>query len=114
VFGPHYDLRTFSFDRDPAFLGALQFANVRPDLASFRDAGGKLLMWHGWNDPRLSPSYSIKYREDVIRTLGGRSEAVDDFYRLFMAPGVGHCSVGSGPTVRPELSDLGLTGREGA
>jgi hypothetical protein len=35
-------------------------------------------------------------------------------HRLFMARGVGHCSAGSGPTVRPELSDLGLTAREGA
>jgi feruloyl esterase len=106
VFGPHYDLRSFNFDRDPAFVEALQFANVKPDLAAFRDAGGKLLMWHGWNDPRLSPSYSILYREDVVRALGGRPEVVDDFYRLFMAPGVGHCSGGNGPNTFDALAAL--------
>ncbi len=93
-------------DRDTAALDAIDFLNVRPDLSAFRAAGGKLLMWHGLNDPRLSPRYSMRFRDDVVRTLGGDPRATDDFFRLFLAPGVGHCGGGSGPNSIDALSAL--------
>ncbi|KAI1396498.1 feruloyl esterase B [Hypoxylon fuscum] len=66
-----------------------------PDLSSFRDAGGKMLTWHGLAD-QLIPVYgTIHYRLRVEEMLGG-NEAVNEFYRLFLAPGVDHCVGGNG------------------
>ena len=63
------------------------------DLSQLRDAGGKLLFWHGWSDPALSALATIDYYEAV--------EAADadvrDYSRLFLAPGVLHCDGGPGP-----------------
>jgi hypothetical protein len=68
-----------------------------PDLASFRDAGGRLVMWHGWHDELIPPEGSIDYYERVIEAMGEAGE-VADFARLFMAPGVLHCGGGPGLT----------------
>ena len=65
-----------------------------PDLSSFRDAGGKLLMWHGWYDDLIPPQGSIDYYERVLEAMGGTDVA--EFARLFMAPGVLHCEGGPG------------------
>ncbi len=67
------------------------------DLSSFRDAGGRLVMWHGWHDELIPPEGSIEYYERVLETMGGGGE-VDEFARLFMAPGVLHCGGGTGFT----------------
>lgn len=106
AFGPHYDIQAFDFDRDAVALEPLEFLNVKPDLAAFRAAGGKLLMWHGLNDPRLSPRYSMQFRDDVVRALGGEPRATDEFFRLFLAPGVGHCGGGNGPNSIDALAAL--------
>jgi hypothetical protein len=66
-----------------------------PDLASFRDAGGRLVMWHGWNDQLIPAEGSIDYYERVLERMGDTGE-VADFARLFMAPGVLHCGEGPG------------------
>ncbi|HKX54688.1 MAG TPA: tannase/feruloyl esterase family alpha/beta hydrolase, partial [Xanthomonadales bacterium] len=51
---------------------------------------GKLLMWHGSQDPLVLPDQSIAYYQQVEATMGG-SAATQDFLRLFMIPGQGHC-----------------------
>ena len=66
------------------------------DLSWFRDAGGKLLVWHGWNDQLIFPEGTIDYYERVLEVNGGLDEVLS-FTRLFMAPGVEHCSGGVGP-----------------
>jgi Tannase and feruloyl esterase len=67
-----------------------------PDLSAFRDAGGKLIQYHGWNDAAIPAPTSILYYEDVADKLGG-IEKTQSFYRLFMAPGMQHCGLGLGP-----------------
>jgi Tannase and feruloyl esterase len=67
-----------------------------PDLSAFRDAGGKLLQYHGWNDSAIPAPTSIDYYEEVAAKLGG-IEKIQSFYRLFMAPGMQHCGLGLGP-----------------
>ena len=69
-----------------------------------RQRGGKLLQYHGWNDNLIAPQNSIDYYESVVRFFGGarqdRAAALRDvqtFYRLYMAPGMGHCGGGPGP-----------------
>ena len=87
-----YSALDFDFDRDPARLEATgkQLNALNPDLSAFRDAGGKFLMWHGWQDPLVLPDQSVAYYQNVSNELGGSAD-VNDFFRLFMIPGQGHC-----------------------
>lgn len=66
-----------------------------PDLRAARQNNRKILHFHGWADPNISPEYSVAYFEAVQRFLGGDT---GDFYRLFMVPGMAHCAGGVGPT----------------
>ncbi|ORY17939.1 feruloyl esterase B precursor [Clohesyomyces aquaticus] len=75
------------------------------DLSAFRDSGAKLLSWHGTNDHTIPHRNTITYRQHVERDIGG-AKAVDDFYRLFLAPGVGHCGFGVGPAPKDPLEEL--------
>jgi pimeloyl-ACP methyl ester carboxylesterase len=67
-----------------------------PDLGTFQRAGGKVLLWHGWNDQLIFPEGTIDYYQRVLDAAQSRREA-HSFARLFMAPGVGHCRGGVGP-----------------
>lgn len=67
-----------------------------PDLKAFRKSGGKLVIWHGWADPLINANGSVDYYERVVDRMGGLKKT-QEFARLFMAPGVGHCSGGNGP-----------------
>ncbi|MER5642401.1 DUF6351 family protein [Kitasatospora sp. NPDC002227] len=66
-----------------------------PDLTAFRDAGGKLLTWHGDADQLIPTAGTVDYRRRVERELGG-AKKVDEFYRLFLAPGASHCGLNGG------------------
>ncbi|MFD9882697.1 tannase/feruloyl esterase family alpha/beta hydrolase [Streptomyces alboflavus] len=63
-----------------------------PDLSTFRKSGGKLLTWHGLDDEYIPTQGTVRYREQVERRMGG-AQRVDDFYRLFLAPGTSHCGL---------------------
>lgn len=65
-----------------------------PDLSGFQNTGGKLIVWHGLADQLIFPKGTIDYRERVERLMGGPTK-VDDFFRLFLAPGVDHCAGGT-------------------
>jgi len=101
---PDWDWKTFDFS-DPEDYQAHAKAESRlapilnatnPDLRAFRQRGGKLLQYHGWNDQLISAQNSIDYYQSVLALFGSAAE-VDSFYRLFMAPGMAHCSGGTGP-----------------
>ena len=64
-----------------------------PNLDTFRNNGGKLLIYHGWSDAALSALASIEYVEAVY----ARDESARDDVRLFLMPGVLHCAGGPGP-----------------
>lgn len=96
VFGPDWDPASFDFDKDMARVDAALAPIVNamnPDLSKFAAHGGKLIMFHGWADPVVSPIDSVLYY-DRIHADG---HARQDFVRLFMAPGVSHCAGGAGP-----------------
>lgn len=67
---------------------------TNPDLSAFQKAGGKLILWHGWADQHISPRYTIDYYESMQSTMGAAN--VDQFARLYLVPGVGHCGGGEG------------------
>jgi len=68
---------------------------TNPNLSRFRAHGGKLILYHGWADPLLSPYNTIDYYDNVMRTM--EPERAAGFVRLFMAPGMEHCGGGPGP-----------------
>jgi feruloyl esterase len=73
------------------------FDATNPDLTAFRDAGGKLLLWHGLADPAISPIGTIAYYQAVEDRMGGPA-ATRQFARLYLLPGVNHCGGGQGPS----------------
>jgi feruloyl esterase len=93
---PNYRWRDFDLDRDlPLIDERVGFVDATdPDLREFEANGGKLLMYHGWADDRITPRNTIQYYESVIQEMG---EDEQDWMRLFMVPGMGHCSAGPGP-----------------
>ena len=66
-----------------------------PDLGRFKGRGGKLILYHGWNDPAISPLNTLNYYDSVVAKMG--AESVDSFVRLYMVPGMQHCGGGPGP-----------------
>jgi feruloyl esterase len=83
---------------DEATLDSFKFRSIydatNPDLSRFEKAGGRLLMWHGWSDPHISPLNSIAYYTAVQKLLG--SDQAASFLRLFLFPGMYHCGGGDG------------------
>jgi hypothetical protein len=97
---PDWNWQTVNFDSDVALADKMdasgpQINAISPDLTKFQQLGGKLIEYHGWLDSNVTP-YSLEYYENVTRAVGGRKKA-QDFYRLFVAPGMGHCRGGPGP-----------------
>ncbi|PYR28329.1 MAG: tannase/feruloyl esterase family alpha/beta hydrolase [Acidobacteria bacterium] len=104
---PNWDYRSIDWDRDLAYAEQkLPFmAAVDRDLSPFKKRGGRLLMYTGWADPVVPPQDTVAYYEAVARAMGGLEKA-RDFYRFFLAPGMGHCSGGPGPNQFDMLSAL--------
>jgi feruloyl esterase len=96
---PNWQVEQFDFARDlpRAEEGDRNTTNaLNPDLSAFFKSGGKLLQYHGWNDPQIAPGSSVQYYDRVVERAGDRSR-VHDSYRLFMVPGMAHCGGGEGP-----------------
>lgn len=97
----------FDFDSDYKRLGLAEglYDPINPDLRRFKATGGKLLAYAGWNDAAGMPLHSADYYEMVEKAMGGRG-ATQDFFRLFMVPGMEHGPNGDGATVVDWLSYL--------
>ena len=117
VFGAHWDWRDFDFAADSKIFDEKLrgFLNATtPDLDTFRAHGHKLLMYHGWSDPLVAPGEAINYYNSVVtrdqeisrtnqpNTSNGSGASsrstLSDSYRLFMVPGMSHCTGGPGPS----------------
>jgi feruloyl esterase len=65
-----------------------------PNLEPFFARGGKLLMYHGWNDQQVPASSSVGYFNRVVDAVG--RSAVGKSIQLYMVPGMNHCQGGVG------------------
>lgn len=103
--GPAEVARDFDFDRDPprlAPMSALYNAGTwvpgnpghveGADLSAYAKRGGKMIIWHGWGDPLVTPYLTVAWYEAWARTAGDMSRA-QNTARLFMIPGMDHCGI---------------------
>jgi feruloyl esterase len=109
----HHDIDTVD-DQLAAVLNA-----DSADLSEFREHGGKLLMYHGWADPLIPSQSSINYFNALVANdshgfqqvgfapgAGPALQSTQSYARLFMVPGMYHCSGGPGPNVFDALTPL--------
>ncbi|MCZ4061085.1 tannase/feruloyl esterase family alpha/beta hydrolase [Pantoea sp. LMR881] len=97
---PSFSLNQLKFDQK-TFNEFSKLHNLydatNPDLRAFAKAGGKLIIWHGWADPHISPLNSIAYHNALGKEMGEPQRQA--FERLYLLPGVYHCSNGEGPSL---------------
>jgi hypothetical protein len=98
---PGWDWQTMTYDQYLLLFqqSVLQYQAViatdDPDLSAFRDAGGKVVFWHGTADPLIFFRGSLDYYHRLSAAMGGPAQT-DKFARFFVAPGVSHCGGGQG------------------
>jgi len=101
---PDYRLTDLTFTVESFWQTVLPsstyLAAMDPDLGAFQRAGGKLLLWHGWNDQHISPQTTLAYYDALREKTGGR------FARLYLFPGVAHCGGGAGPNTFDVLTPV--------
>jgi hypothetical protein len=112
---PNYDFQSFDFDADVPFTQQKPAGSGRtytealdavdPDLKEFKNRGGKLILYHGFADPFVTPLSTLNYYDRVIEEMNGLDRTTD-FARLFMVPGMGHCTGGPGPSVFDAFTPL--------
>ncbi len=103
---PDWDFHTLDVEHDTAFaekkVGKVLDA-FDPDLTRFRNHGGRLILYHGWSDPGISPLNTINYYEKLVAFAARNGNPQDaeartqEYARLFMVPGMLHCGGGPGP-----------------
>ena len=105
---PKWDWRTFDLERDLAAaekVGRDTLAAVDPNLTAFAQHGGKLITYHGWSDNSIAPQASVNFYTRALAATkpptGGTT-----WLRLYMVPGMGHCSGGEGPDTFDMMSAL--------
>ena len=106
---PGWDYRTFTWDAGfPAAerKTANDLNATRADLSAFNKRGGKLILYHGWNDAAIPAVNTVNYYRSVITAMG--QSTADAFVRLYMVPGMQHCFGG------PGADDFGTDGKAGS
>ena len=98
---PNWDYRISTVDHNMSLADgklARTLNATDPDLKKFRARGGKLILYHGWADAAIPPQNTVNYYESIVSRMGLKASA--SFVRLFMVPGMEHCSsYGAGVSV---------------
>ena len=103
---PRWTSASYDFEHDYKRLGmAVLYTDTNPDLRRFKAAGGKLIVYQGANDVVEMPTAIVDYYETVQKVMGGL-ESTQEFFRLFVIPGMNHCGGGDGASSIDYLSYL--------
>ncbi|MBV2358941.1 tannase/feruloyl esterase family alpha/beta hydrolase [Thalassococcus sp. CAU 1522] len=96
--GPAWTPMDFDFETDPARMSTSAgfYNSDNPDLTAFREAGGKMIVWHGWADAIVTPYKTVDWYEKASAAAGGE-DALKENVALFMVPGLDHCGILPGP-----------------
>jgi feruloyl esterase len=86
----NFDLDAELVQADKAGIDVLNY-----DLSAFKAHGGKLLLYHGWADSGIPPGHTVEIYKEVLAKMGNKKQ--DDWFKLYMEPGMGHCGGGNGP-----------------
>ncbi|WP_424976428.1 tannase/feruloyl esterase family alpha/beta hydrolase [Dinoroseobacter sp. S124A] len=88
----------FDIETDPGRMTrSAGFYNAdNPDLTAFREAGGKMIVWHGWADAIVTPYKTVDWYEKAAAAAGGE-DILKENVALFMVPGLDHCGILPGP-----------------
>ena len=101
--GANWSYANFDLDHDMDAVDARLAPSLNAndaDLARFKAAGGKLMMFNGTADPGVPYQSSLEYYERVVQAQGGDLAATQEFFRYYLVPGMGHCSsITGGPGV---------------
>jgi feruloyl esterase len=95
---PAFSWRTLRFPADLPRLKTMSdiLSPLDANLNPYRKRGGKLLLYHGWADPAISAYGTVDYHDRVTKAVGGTRDA-EAFMRMYLVPGMHHCSGGPGP-----------------
>jgi len=96
--GARWTPQQFDFERDPARLARAKsvYNGDDPDISAFREAGGRMIVWHGWADAIVTPYKTLEWHERAAEAAGGEA-ALAENVALFMVPGLDHCGILPGP-----------------
>lgn len=70
---------------------------TNPDLTPFLNAGGKIIHYHGEQDPSVPTASSVRYHESVRQIMypgmsfNESTSKLSEWYKLFLVPGAAHC-----------------------
>ena len=104
---PDWDWRIFDLDRDAKKAHEVDknVDELNPDLTAFAKHNGKLLLYHGWADQQVAPLSTVEFYQSVLDTTAGHANPAA-WIRLYMVPGMGHCSGGEGPDTFDKIGAL--------
>ena len=96
--GASWTPQQFDFETDPPRLAqaAAMYNGDDPDISAFREAGGRMIVFHGWADAIVTPYKTVAWHEAAAEAAGGE-EALAENVALFMVPGLDHCGILPGP-----------------
>jgi feruloyl esterase len=96
--GAGWTPQEFDFETDPARLAQAKalYNGDDPDITAFREAGGKMIVFHGWADSIVTPYKTVEWHAQAAEAAGGE-EALAENVALFMVPGLDHCGILAGP-----------------
>lgn len=100
-----WDWKSFDPNRDSAKAHMIDkdVDELDPHLDAFAKHGGKLLLYHGWADQQVAPGATVEFYQSLLNV---NRDAGSDWVRLFMAPGMAHCSGGEGPDTFDKIGTL--------
>ena len=101
---PDWDFKTFRMEqalKDASAKTGAALDATDPDLRPFKARGGKLILYHGWDDPAIPALNTVNYYQSVAAKMGQGN--LDSFARLYMVPGMQHCGGGPGTDVFGEV-----------